>query len=422
MTPQNWECQHIRTRPSKPRPSPSDAFEQILASLHEAMLDEDHWFATSALIDEACRAKGNHLAFSYQLPEGDVEFLFTRFCYRGEHRTDREQEYFRTYFPVDVHLPQLRQLPDSRIVHVTETFSELDRKKSVMFNEAMPRFEFQNGLNVRLDGPKGSRIIFGIADPVDSNGWSSDQFDMVARLLPHIRQFVRVRHALIESGALKTTLSQLLENTNAGVIQLDRHGRIVAANDRAQELLRNRDVLSDEDGVLCASSPNDDTALQELLARALPSFGARGRSGSMVVRAKYGTPPSMVLHVTPVEDRQLDLRTWRAAALVLAVDPRRPCAHRPARAARDTPPDACGERSRCPSCRGPFRQRHRENGSWSAHGALARQAEPEQGRSIPPGGSRADRAGDRRTAPGRAEGRMSRCSGSRSPSHGTGVA
>ena len=84
--------------------SRQDAFERILASLHEAMLDDEHWLVTSALVDEACRTKGNHLVFSHQSSRG-IEIFFTRFCYRGEHRTDREREYFREYYPVDVHLP-----------------------------------------------------------------------------------------------------------------------------------------------------------------------------------------------------------------------------------------------------------------------------------------------------------------------------
>ena len=42
----------------------------------------------------------------------------------------------------------------------------------------------------------------------------------------------------------------------------------------------------------------------------------------MAVRPRPGAPPSMVLHVVPVEDRQIGFRTWRAAALVLAVEPK----------------------------------------------------------------------------------------------------
>ena len=37
------------------------AFERILASLYDAMLDDRHWPATSALIDEACGITGNAL-------------------------------------------------------------------------------------------------------------------------------------------------------------------------------------------------------------------------------------------------------------------------------------------------------------------------------------------------------------------------
>ena len=37
------------------------AFERILALLYDAMLDDTHWPATSALIDEACGIAGNAL-------------------------------------------------------------------------------------------------------------------------------------------------------------------------------------------------------------------------------------------------------------------------------------------------------------------------------------------------------------------------
>ena len=38
------------------------AFERILASLHEAMLDDTLWRHTSALIDEACGITSNAIA------------------------------------------------------------------------------------------------------------------------------------------------------------------------------------------------------------------------------------------------------------------------------------------------------------------------------------------------------------------------
>ena len=230
--------------------NPQERFERILASLHEAMLDDSHWVATSALIDEACGAKGNHLVFRTTARDDDIVPLFMRFCYRGEHRSEWEREYLTTDYPADEHLPRLWQLPDSKIVHVTELLSESQLKHSATFNEMMPRYHFQDGLNVRLDGPRGSRIVWGIADPSDGNGWSTGQVDMVKRLL------------------------------------------------------------------------SDNSDLQRLLDRALPRFGGQGESGSMVVMHTHNYPPSIVLHVTPVEDRDTGFQSWRPAALVLAIEPR----------------------------------------------------------------------------------------------------
>ena len=46
------------------------------------------------------------------------------------------------------------------------------------------------------------------------------------------------------------SLAKLLDTTGLGIVQLDGRGRIVAANDRARDLLRTGDGLYDEDRFL----------------------------------------------------------------------------------------------------------------------------------------------------------------------------
>ena len=113
-----------------------------------------------------------------------------------------EREYFKHYFPRDERIPRLRQLPDSQLVHVPDLYTEQELKTSPAYNEVLPVGGTQNGLNVRMEGPSGSRIVWAICDPVGTDDWSSDQLDMIRRLLPHIRQFVRVRQALADAGAV----------------------------------------------------------------------------------------------------------------------------------------------------------------------------------------------------------------------------
>ena len=300
--------------------NPLDAFDRTLASLHDATFDDAHWPVTAALIDDACGATANGLVVGEGFAD-DARVHFARFYFRGQRREDVEHEYFEVYHPHDERLPRLRQLPDSQVVHVTKLYSEEERKTSPVYNEGLPRIASQNGLNVRLDGPDGLRIVWAFADPVEPAGWETAQIRMIERLLPHIRHFVGVRQVVAGADALGASLTQMLDNTRVGVIHLDRSGRIVEANDRARCLLRRGNGLQDQGGFLCAWLPADDARFKQLLVGALPTFGNEAVSGgSMTVRRASGLPP-LVVHVNPVSVRQMDFGGRRVAALVLVVDP-----------------------------------------------------------------------------------------------------
>ena len=260
------------------------------------------------------------LVFSERRPDDEVEIYLARFCHRGQRRQDWERAYYEVYYPWDERLPRLRQLPDSQPVHVTDLYTEQELKTSPTYNEALRQADGQNSLNVRLDGPEGTNIVWALADPLERGGWGSGQIEMVECLLPHIRQFVCVRQALVDAEALGASFNELLDSTRSGVIQLERRGRIVEANDRARDILRHGDGLFDRGGFLHARRPPDNAALQRLLARTLPPFGGQGAGGSMLVRRSPGLP-GLVLHLSPVGDRRPDFRARRVAALVLVVDP-----------------------------------------------------------------------------------------------------
>ena len=203
--------------------SDHDAFARILGSLYDAMLDDTSWPATSALIDEACGLTGNGLLVG-EGPKDDIRVLSVGLYYHGQRRADLEREYLDVYHPIDERVPRVRQLPDSRLVHGTDLYTAEELKSSPAYNEMARRAQHQDGLNVRLDGPDGSYMTWAIGDPVASEGWGAAAITMVTRLLPHIRQFVRVRQALVRAEARETTVTTLLENPRIGAVHLDRRG------------------------------------------------------------------------------------------------------------------------------------------------------------------------------------------------------
>ena len=143
---------------------------------------------------------------------------------------------------------------------------------------------------------------------------------MVRRLLPHVRQFVRVRQAMAAAEGRAKNLAALLDNSRIGIIQLDRRRRIVEANDRARNILRHGDGLSDRHGMLRARLPADRVLLERLLDGALPAFDSPGVSGSMLLRRSSVLRP-FVVHVKPVSARLADYEARHVAALMLIAEP-----------------------------------------------------------------------------------------------------
>ncbi len=298
--------------------SGEERFDRILDALHAAVFDDALWPAASGLIDEALGSRGSMLAFGAGMNPEEVEIFFARFCYRGERRPDLERLYFGTYHALDEALPRARRVPVGQPTHIASFYTDDEKKTSLAYSEGLPLLQTQNGLGVRLDGPDGVRIGWTVADPVDGEGWSAHRVEAMRGLMPHLRQFFRVRQALVDARALGAAALELLGNDRLGVVQLDRRGRIIAANDRALAVLNARDGVRDEDGMLRAVRAAEDTRLQKLLARALPSPGGAG--GSMLVTRREALP-RFVLHVSPVAEGGPAPRGSRLGALVLVDDP-----------------------------------------------------------------------------------------------------
>ena len=95
--------------------SERDAFDSILASLHEAALDDARWPAASGLIDDAIRAEGNSLAFGAGAPD-QVQIHYVGCFRRGRPLPERERDYFRAYYSGDERVPRLLRSPVGKLL------------------------------------------------------------------------------------------------------------------------------------------------------------------------------------------------------------------------------------------------------------------------------------------------------------------
>ena len=296
-----------------------ELFDGAAASLHEAALDDEHWPTAARLINEVTGTEGNALACGTGRFQAEIQFFFMRLFFRRQDSADWSR-YLQKYWYRDECVPRVAALPYGQLAHTVDLYTDREKKTSPAYNEARRKARMQHGLNVRLKGPGGSQVHWSLADSIDADGWTTTQIEAIQHLMPHMRQFVCVRQALADAGALGSTLSGLLDDSRLGVFQLDRHGRIAEANDRALGQLRQGDPLCDSAGFLRARNPRVDARLQCLLELALPPFGIAPAGGSMTIRRR-SRRSNLRVHINPVPGHERDFLSQRIAVLVLVADP-----------------------------------------------------------------------------------------------------
>lgn len=298
-----------------------DLFERTVTALYEATLDDAKLPHAAGLVNEVTGTRGHSVGCGVSSLTGTPDILSARFYFGTERREDWERLYFNRYWRWDESVARLHRLPDGRVVPIPELYTESERKTSPAYCEFRRTIGAQNGLTVLLEIPEECRVAWSLADSVEDGGWAASQVRTIKRLVPHVRQFVRVRRALADAAALEASFLELLDNTRISVIRLDRRGRISEANDRARDLLREEDGLTDRGRFLSAETPAEDARLNGLLARALPPHDAQGFGGSMTItRRRAATPLILDIHPVRISDTH-DYRAGRAAALVIVVDP-----------------------------------------------------------------------------------------------------
>lgn len=274
-----------------------DRVDEIVALLQEAQLDDSAWPAASALIDDACGLRGNDLLLARFSPEGGIDIQLRWLLLRGEANPELEHDYAENYAAIDERPAAGVREPFGKLVHTNTLLSDRIRRDSATYNEYLVPNAGENCLNVRMPGAGESQIAWSLVGPGGGHpsDWSSQCVDTIRQLLPHVRQFVRVRHALAEARADGMTTAAPLDVQRMGTLILDRRGRIIEANEHARYLLACSESLTTSGRRLIAIPPADADGVARLIDAA-----CGGRQGGPMPIVRPSRPP-LVLYARPLE-------------------------------------------------------------------------------------------------------------------------
>jgi DNA-binding CsgD family transcriptional regulator len=155
-----------------------------------------------------------------------------------------------------------------------------------------------------------------------SKGMFEEHADVVLQTLrPHLSRALMLhdRMSTLQSGV--AGLTGAMDAFDHAVFGLDRMGRVVLCNRRAEELATTGDALTLRNGMLHSVFADQNRALQRLLRDAVATGAGSGLSagGSMLMRRPSGQK-GLPLTVTPFQ-AALHGGTARVAALVFVGDP-----------------------------------------------------------------------------------------------------
>ncbi len=309
-----------------------DPFQATVALLYEAALDEALWPEAFGAVDEFCGLKGGQLSVIDGVANDAWKIGFAYAYQGGEPFLDPIVDYMENYGGASKNITRLLRAPLWTPTHNEQLFTDGEKRVSAIYNEFQPKWECGNQVGVVVDRPDGGILSNGMVIwTVRSaefhsrdDGWQPDVMERISGLLPHLRQSIRMRCALVSAGsATPPFLADLLQSSSSpGVVLLDRDGSILSMNDAAEQSLRHGGTLHDRGGGLHAHCRREDGRLQQCLAAALPRPDQTAVATDLAL-PRVGRPP-LTLHVCPVPPHRWDFCAPGVAVAVLVRDPETP--------------------------------------------------------------------------------------------------
>ncbi len=234
---------------------------------------------------------------------------------------EANKEYVSQYGLIDERVPRILALPHAVPTHHESLFRGTEMQSSATYNEFLAKYDAQSQLITRMNGPAGDSIVFSAIREKGRGAFVDAETKKIRQLLPHVLQAVRIRQSLASVSAENRPLAALLDGSRLAVFFLDRDGHVLEANASACRILRRRDGLTSERGLLRASFRKEDAELQALIAGALgQGTGVATGSGGLlrISRPSMGRP--LVLLVVPIRSAQADFGARRPVAAVFSKD------------------------------------------------------------------------------------------------------
>jgi DNA-binding CsgD family transcriptional regulator len=230
--------------------------------------------------------------------------------------------YQEHYGSIDVWAMRGRSKPAGYVSTSQALCSAAELATTEIYNDFLVRHGIVHGMFGVVENNATRWASLSLYREEDSGEFGSSDLETMALLVPHMQRAFRLHFQFSELKARSEGVEAAFNLLSLGVIFLGTAGEAQLMNARAEDLVKHRDGLLLNRGVLGATVRSESTQLRALVTRAALTGSGKGLSagGTMLISRERGRP----LSVTVAPLRGFDLGTSQQPSAVLFIsDPDR---------------------------------------------------------------------------------------------------
>jgi DNA-binding CsgD family transcriptional regulator len=268
---------------------------QVITKIYDGILDAQ---SQSEVCESVVQLAGGHmgiLATHQHRPDRSV--MFSKMAYNNDMAS--QMAYLTHFDKISPFHSLEKQARPGEVVTASHLVTAEDYKRSVFYNEWARKRDHFDYVGVMLSKQPGFMAGLAILRPSRAGIVSPDEITRMRSVAPHLKRAFIVGDLLDEYRSQAHLLGRLVAGAGFGVVLTTANGRIVYANDTAEQFMRKNSGLKSELGFVSAGDFKAAQNLQALILAAARGTDELAPGGSIILPAEEsGT--SLVVHVVPL--------------------------------------------------------------------------------------------------------------------------
>ncbi len=288
--------------------------EALVFSLYDAALDPHQWTPVAAQLARALRA--GSAAIHVRAADG-VHILS-----RTANFTDRDAVAYRDYFHAkDVLVTLAGARGMNQVLSNTDLIADSEWVETEIYRDYFARIGIHHIAGSLMNLPGAAVGVLSVHRDARGRQFSADDKAYLTRLMPHVRNAIRIRNSLTGASLELHAAREFLERSTTALLVADRGGRLLIANAKGEDLIARSHALTVVAGRITATQISAHHRLSHLIETAADTAAGRGDSPGGLLSLPAEHQPPLSVTVTPLRPRREGAGLDEPAALIIVRDP-----------------------------------------------------------------------------------------------------